>query len=916
MSNYEQSLSKSVGNSRETWFQSQRALEYISDRFQAGQKEIRIASGFFTIKGWGMIRTYTKGKHVYLLVGIDDPGEERARKALIEEIMRDLRTGLDRDRRQAVADLVQRMESNQLQIVDARAMDHHAKLYLVDEEVAIMASSNLTRRGLMEQIESGSIVTKPSEVSELVKEFDDYFAQAKDITQELLEVFRRWLKFALPWDIYLKTMLALENLQPIKNNYKKRPVNYQVDMIAQTLRQIREHGGSMLVASTGLGKTVVAVHVALHLRDEEEIDNVMVIGPKGVRKTWKREMREASLPCEYFIRQMLDKKSYKQDSSLEDFEEIANNSDEQRWLLIIDESHEFRNRYKQDLSNMKKNPTERQAFLRLRSLFRQKNPKVLLLTGSPYAKEIDNINNQLFLLPHTAENRTLLPAEYVDDACAWYVHEAAEFINLPVASQLTTPHVARHYGKLDEEENYYISFDEQRRYIPKIILHSINFALPLENELTDAIVNKYFDLKSPNPMLKKTIERLVRVAWASSPLAIGGMLEKIIDTPGGENGYDLEFLFSRERRREILFPILEKLNNYNLSRDIKLIALCQIIDDPQKIKRKVILFCERHATVVYLKQALNELRPSLQVAATIDRIDDSYKMKETKEIEELMEQFAPIANDAIGKYQEDYDVFISTDAHGVGVNMQDASVVINYDIDWTPIGPVQRAGRILRFWHSPRTVEVYTFIPTLTAKNPLRDDLTSIMGRWENLMERHSESRKLIDLPVLTEFNTQEIDMLEMASEVTIESGQLDIEELADLDISPYFQHTAKLQNNREYAESIPSDIISAKTYSERNPKIYVLLKHNGLYRGLFYDPKTKKLEEPTVVKLLKLLECSEDTEIALVDYELVEQLTDTCIQVWCNQEGVDPEDVTRECALYFKPELEGDTVKELLNPE
>jgi len=304
------------------------------------------------------------------------------------------------------------------------------------------------------------------------------------------------------------------------------------------------------------------------------------------------------------------------------------------------------------------------------------------------------------------------------------------------------------------------------------------------------------------------------------------------------------------------------------------------------------------------------------VAATIDRIDDSYKMKETKEIEELIKQFAPVANDAIGKYQEDYDVFISTDAHGVGVNMQDASVVINYDIDWTPIGPVQRAGRILRFWQEPRTVEVYTFIPTLTAKNPMISELTSIRRRWENLMERHSESRKLIDLPVLTESNTQEIDMLEMASEVTIKSGQLDIEELADLEISPYFQHTAKLQDNREYAQSIPSDIISAKTYSERNAKIYVLLKHNDLYRGLFYDPKTKKLEEPTVVKLLNLLECNEDTEIALVDYELVEELTDTCIQAWCNQEGVDPEDVTRECALYFKPELEGDTVKDLLNPE
>jgi superfamily II DNA or RNA helicase len=45
--------------------------------------------------------------------------------------------------------------------------------------------------------------------------------------------------------------------------------------------------------------------------------------------------------------------------------------------------------------------------------------------------------------------------------------------------------------------------------------------------------------------------------------------------------------------------------------------------------------------------------------------------------------------------------------------MQVASVVINYDIDWTPL-TVQRAGRILRFYPEPRTVQLYTFVPVLT----------------------------------------------------------------------------------------------------------------------------------------------------------------------------------------------------------
>ena len=142
-------------------------------------------------------------------MGINDPGEDRARKALINEIMRDLRTGLDRDRRQAVRDLVKKMESDEFRIFDARAMAHHAKIYLIDCEAMIIGSSNTTGHGLIEQIETGSLVTDLQEITARLDNFEAYFAQARDITQELLEALRRWLELARPWDIYLKTMLAV-----------------------------------------------------------------------------------------------------------------------------------------------------------------------------------------------------------------------------------------------------------------------------------------------------------------------------------------------------------------------------------------------------------------------------------------------------------------------------------------------------------------------------------------------------------------------------------------------------------------------------------------------------------------------------------------------------------------------------------
>ena len=112
-----------------------------------------------------LIRRYTTGKKTYLLVGLDsNPGEQRARMALIQEIMRDLRTGLDRDRRKSVRDLVKKIESNQFEIVDARAKDHHNKLYISDERAAIQTSSNLTGKGFIEQVEGGNIITKKAEV--------------------------------------------------------------------------------------------------------------------------------------------------------------------------------------------------------------------------------------------------------------------------------------------------------------------------------------------------------------------------------------------------------------------------------------------------------------------------------------------------------------------------------------------------------------------------------------------------------------------------------------------------------------------------------------------------------------------------------------------------------------------------------
>ncbi|HEY9607147.1 MAG TPA: hypothetical protein V6C85_36400 [Allocoleopsis sp.] len=39
-----------------TWFESRITLEQVRRCFQSARQEIRIASGFFTLRGWGLIR--------------------------------------------------------------------------------------------------------------------------------------------------------------------------------------------------------------------------------------------------------------------------------------------------------------------------------------------------------------------------------------------------------------------------------------------------------------------------------------------------------------------------------------------------------------------------------------------------------------------------------------------------------------------------------------------------------------------------------------------------------------------------------------------------------------------------------------------------------------------------------------------
>lgn len=913
------------------WFHRRVALQVVRHHLSCGEKDIRVAVGFFTVRGYNLIRKPAEGKRLSILVGVKEPGEKQAEMAIIKEIIADLRRGVDADRYEAVQDLVWRMKRGEFRIVDARALPHHAKLYLVDDRVALVGSSNLSQQGLIEAIEAGYAVFDGTHVRDYVKWYIDYFALGKDLTERLIRELEAWLQLAEPWDIYLKTLDALrfvDDPQVTRPSYRK-PVGYQSDIIARALRHIEQHKGDMVVASTGLGKTIIGTAVALHLKQAGIVTNVLVIAPKAVAGNWKEHFRPTGISVDIFNPSALDAKSPDENQFTRELMAILERELDEQWLIIIDESHNFRNRAKKGFLAGQSSGVMRQAFKRLIPAIKHSGARVLELTATPVSTGLENVNDQLLLLPHTAPSDSGL---WHDSRAgvypkAWRATDLATLGEMEVASVITTPHVARYYGQKDPENgSTYIDFGGRKQYVPDVMLYRIDAPLVFEEEVNRALQWKYFTTTSKRPMLRESIERTVRIAWGSSPWALRDVISSSVEREGWKRykvkfqweeeayrrsqQYAFDFSGERPRRKQYLNDLIQGLEAMQFEDDPKLVLLASLVNRLRSEGKKIAVFSELWATVAYLQAGLAQLCPGIRAVSLIDRITrpGHYKHKTESQAQETLCGFAPLAN---GRKAEDskYDVFLATDAYGVGVNMQDAQVVINYDLAWTPIEPAQRAGRILRFWHEPRVVELFAFVPTPQVE--LSKQAAKIAQRWENLIRRDKRVQVVTDFSTLTK--TTEPERLVLAN--LAKDSRSHVERVGALDplaldreqeivpVSPIFKHTAQLEGERDRVKKLSDDLLSAMDYDKGEPLLYILMRIRGRYQWGIYDINTRALlPRQTDLALLNLIACKAETPRAMVGAVEIEQEAAKAIEVWCTIHGVELDEVERVCTLYLRP--------------
>ncbi|MFZ1266859.1 MAG: helicase-related protein, partial [Anaerolineae bacterium] len=186
--------------------------------------------------------------------------------------------------------------------------------------------------------------------------------------------------------------------------------------------------------------------------------------------------------------------------------------------------------------------------------------------------------------------------------------------------------------------------------------------------------------------------------------------------------------------------------DWDPARDAKLNALHRLltVDHPRD---KVLVFTQFADTVRYLETQLRARGVTALAGVTGDSSDPTgAAWRFSPESNEKREQVRPA---------DELRVVIATDVLSEGQNLQDAWIVVNYDLPWAIIRLIQRAGRVDRIGQRAETIRCYSFLPAdgveriIRLRARVRQRLTEnaeVVGTDEAFFEDDRDDQTIVDL--------------------------------------------------------------------------------------------------------------------------------------------------------------------------
>lgn len=658
----------------------------------------------------------------------------------------------------------------------------HSKLYLFEYKdkrygkgEAIIGSSNFSLSGFDLNTELNVKVLGDENYDKLNQWFGDLWKDGEKtdftvLATQALEKSWPLNKEITPFRVYLKVLSEIfENTdQKIELNLPdKVPLfDFQKDAVRLAYEKLQKYNGILLADVPGLGKTFMGAALLAHL--ESEGKNAIVVAPPKLKSYWEDTLSDFGVAKTKVF------SSGKLEEILEDTRQIS------KQIVLIDESHHFRNPDTKDYLDMSKICEGKQ---------------VILLSATPQNLSIWDLYYQIKLftpyeINHNFKISPIGLKDYfkacekgtsnIDDIISEIVirrtrteikEDYFEKIKFPVRmgpyridysidevydgglyQQINTQLGELTYARYDLGKYLNIGEDRPEQLRSQIIawdnlrrLVRINFNRRLESS-----IQAFRDTIDKNIKACETFQWFIN---EKNKIPIGEVgeiedlqesiengeeediteLEKEHDVMGVEQ-FDVEKLKAGlQKDIDIFTQIQNSIADIQSQDDDKLSRLVKILNSPEIKGKKIIIFSYFTSTVKYLYENLKD---------QFDRVDYVYG---GEDLIAKIKKFAPKANHSNIDPKDETQILITTEVLSEGINLQDGQVIINYELHWNPVRMIQRIGRIDRIGSENDTIYVYNFFPETAADKHIGIQ-KAVTKRIEDIINNFGGDEKTISL--------------------------------------------------------------------------------------------------------------------------------------------------------------------------
>jgi superfamily II DNA or RNA helicase len=272
----------------------------------------------------------------------------------------------------------------------------------------LLESSERKRLGQVSEVERVTAANIPGvlAINELAEWYERHWEAARDFKDELIDLIdssKFGRKEYTPYQVYMKAIFEYfrEDLDnEVGSAASTRSAvelsEFQEDAVKKARKIPASYDGVMIADSVGLGKTWIGKKLledyAYHQRYK-----AVVICPAALQKMWRDELLSAGIAARFITQEALGRDEF----------DISDVQDAD--MLLVDESHNFRNRNAQRYENLERILAANNR----RGKISGERKKLILLTATPINNTVFDLYNQVNLF--TGGDRSYFAAAGIGD---------------------------------------------------------------------------------------------------------------------------------------------------------------------------------------------------------------------------------------------------------------------------------------------------------------------------------------------------------------------------------------------------------------------------------------------------------------------------------------------------------------------